>query len=232
MVFSRFLAALAVAPGLFLAIKIYKLDKIEKEPIGLLIKLFLLGAATIISALILETVGDFVLQLFVDTDSLLYGILENMIVVACVEEAGKYVVLRKATWKNPEFNYRFDAIIYSVIVSLGFAVLENVSYAFSYGLATTLIRAVTAVPAHTIFGIFMGHYYGEAKFFSNAGNLAKAKRKMRLAYLVPVFLHGVYDILAGDSSLFGWFLFIGFVITFDIIAYFNIKRDSKQDSPV
>ena len=48
--------------------------------------------------------------------------------------------------KNRHFNCLFDGVIYAVFASLGFAALENVLYAFSYGMETVLMRAVTSVP--------------------------------------------------------------------------------------
>lgn len=227
--YTKLLIALAVAPGAFLAWKVYSMDKIEKEPKKLLVKLFAFGALSIISALILESVGDLILSEMFDSDTWTFILLENFIVVACVEEGGKYLALKLGSWKHPAFNYRFDAIVYAVCVSLGFAILENISYAFSYGIVTTLVRAVTAIPAHTIFGIFMGHYYGQAKLYSDNGNKRLSKRYLRRAYIVPSLLHGFYDVLAGDESGLGWLLFIVFVVFLDWIAIRRVKKDSAND---
>ncbi len=51
------LLALAVAPGLAIAIYIYWRDKYEREPLGLLTKCFLLGASTILPAILIEGVA-------------------------------------------------------------------------------------------------------------------------------------------------------------------------------
>jgi len=229
---SRWIMDLAILPGIVLAVLIYKQDKIEKEPIGLLIKLGLAGAATVVSAIILELAGCALLGLCFSEDSLIYILLENIVVVAGSEEAGKYFVSKKLTWKNPAFNYRFDGIVYCMSASIGFAIVENISYAFSYGFANTIVRALTAVPAHTIFGIMMGHFYGQAKYYYDLGDEKTSKRYRRLAYLVPVLLHGAYDVLAGDDSLIGWLLFIVFVIVMDVIAFKRVKKDSREDTPV
>ena len=226
---SRLIMDLAVLPGIILAVMIYKQDKIEKEPIGLLIKLGLCGAATVISAILLELLGEWILGIFLPEDSLLFIILENIVVVAGSEEAGKYIVSKKLTWKHPAFNYRFDAIVYCVSASLGFAIIENMTYASSYGFANTIVRALTAVPAHAIFGIMMGHFYGQAKECEALGMESLTKKYLKLAYFVPVLLHGVYDILAGDNSLIGWLLFIAFVVAIDIFAFKKVKRDSNED---
>ena len=43
-------------------------------------------------------------------------------------------------WRDPNFNYRFDGIVYAVFVSLGFAAFENISYVVGYGLTTAVAR--------------------------------------------------------------------------------------------
>ena len=60
---------LAVIPAIFLMFYVYKADKVEKEPIGLLVKIFIGGVLTTISAIILETIGENVLSVFVYQDS-------------------------------------------------------------------------------------------------------------------------------------------------------------------
>ena len=50
------LLALAILPAIVLLYVVYKEDKIEKEPIGLLVKLVIFGGLTVISAAILESV--------------------------------------------------------------------------------------------------------------------------------------------------------------------------------
>jgi RsiW-degrading membrane proteinase PrsW (M82 family) len=67
-------------------------------------------------------------------------------------------------YNNKNFNEPFDGIVYAVIVSMGFATIENIIYVFQYGFATGILRLFTAVPAHAAFGILMGYFLGKAKF--------------------------------------------------------------------
>lgn len=231
MSYTNILLVAAVVPGFFLMMKIYELDKIEKEPTKLLAALAGLGALSTVSALILEMLGMFILDVAVPYGTL-YMFLENFIVVACVEEAGKYFVLKKVTWKHPAFDYRFDAVVYAVATGLGFAILENIEYAFSYGIMTTLLRAITAIPGHTIFAIFMGHYYGIAKQESNKGNEEAMKKNLILAFVVPVILHGVYDFTASGMDVLSTLIFFAFVIVVDIIAYRNVKKYAAEDATI
>lgn len=226
------LALLAVLPAIVLLVAIYRADNIEKEPFSLMAKVFGLGALTTISAVILEEIGLFILSFFFYTPNALYTFFEMFCVVALAEEAGKYFVLKKATWKNKEFNFSFDGIVYSVCASLGFATLENILYVFQGGFSTAVMRAVTAVPGHCIFGIFMGIYYGIAKGCELRGDEKGKKTNLRKALLVPIFLHGFYDFscsLEYDGMLL---VFILLEICMTVRAIKMVKKMSKEDKPL
>ena len=100
------LFALALIPVIGLLIFIYVRDKREKEPMGLLIGLFFAGVGTAIPAIILEAIGELILEAAIPYESAIKAVLLAMIVVGPAEEMGKYTVLRLITWKNKNFNYR------------------------------------------------------------------------------------------------------------------------------
>ena len=106
------LIELALLPAIVLVLWIYRQDRIEKEPKGLLRKVFLWGALSVIPAVILEMLLEEVLLVFVDADTLSYLALENFIGIALVEEYCKMKAAKKVAWRHPAFNYRFDAIVY------------------------------------------------------------------------------------------------------------------------
>ena len=119
--------------------------------------------------------------------------------------------------------------MYAVFVSLGFALWENISYVLMYGLSTALVRAVTAVPGHACFGVFMGVWYGLAKRLHGQGKDRASKLCRVLALLLPAFLHGCYDYIATIESVhYGW-LFAAFVAVLFTIAFILIKRQSRHD---
>jgi len=226
---DKLLILIAVAPGLFLVWRVYKMDKIESEPAGLLVKLFFFGALSIIPALILELLWGAMFDEFAEEGGRIYALLENLIGVALMEELSKYIFLKWGSFKHKAFNYSFDGIVYAVCVGAGFAIFENITYAFQYGMGTTLLRAVTAIPGHIIFAIFMGYFYGKAKYYKNMDDKRNSKRYLRRALWIPVVLHGLYDFFAGDGSILAFFVFIIFVIGMDIIAYKKIKKFASED---
>jgi len=223
---------LAVIPGIVLIVQVYKQDKIEKEPLGLILKLLFGGALTVISAVLLETFGEWLIQTIFTVPSRITVAIDCFLVVGVAEEAGKYLVLKHLTWRHRAFNYRFDGIVYAVCVSMGFAIVENVLYVTSGGITTAILRAITAVPGHCIFAIFMGHYYGEAKVCEARGNIAGMDKYQRLAFMVPVLIHGFYDFCLSVESLAATLTFFVFIVALDIYTIKKIKVYSSEDMPI
>ena len=189
------LLLLAIVPAMIIILYIYFKDKFEKEPIGFLVKNFLMGAiVSVIITLLLSIIANQFFPLTNET-SIFQQFIKAFFVVGFVEEFSKYIIVKFYAQKNEEFNEPFDGIVYAVMVSMGFAALENVMYVFQYGVSTGIIRAFTAVPAHATFGILMGYFMGLAKFSKN-------KQLLNITgLLVATFFHGAYD----------FFLFINFI---------------------
>ena len=193
---------LAIIPVIVILVFIYVRDKKEKEPMGLLIGLFFAGMGTVISAIILEGIGEAIMDLIFSRNSPVKTFFLCMIVIGPAEELGKYTVLKLITWKNKNFNYSYDAIVYAVFVSLGFAALENIGYVFSNGLFTAIMRMFTAIPGHASFAVFMGFFYSKAKYADLTNDEADFQRYKFFAVAAPILTHGLYDaiILSGTSS--------------------------------
>ena len=123
-----------------------------------------------------------------------------------------------------------DGVVYAVSVSLGFALWENIQYVLQFGMATALARAVTAVPGHACFGVFMGTWYGAAKRRSLFGQNGMSRFDRMIALIMPVILHGCYDyiVMAEDPSV-EW-LFFPFVAVLYLSSIILIRRLSRRDS--
>jgi len=214
------LLILSLAPVLIIAGYIYFRDKYEKEPIKLLLFALLAGGITVIPILFVEQFLDGFTAFFPGLTSAAWN---AFVVAAFSEELFKYIALYLLIWKRPEFNEKFDGIVYAVFVSLGFAAVENVMYVLEGGIETGMMRAFTAVPAHAIFGITMGFYFGLAKFYKKERKVLKMK-----ALLYPIILHGIYDfiLMTGIQWLTG--VFILFVIFLYVFGLKKVKRLSNQ----
>ncbi len=195
----------ALAPVAAIMIYIYVKDKYEKEPKRLLLACFLFGGiVSIVITTILYLLIDHVVEL--DNDfSILQQFIRAFFIVALVEEFSKYVVVRYFAQTRKAFNEPFDGIIYAVMVSMGFAAVENIFYVLEGGYQIALLRAFTAVPAHATFGVLMGYFMGKAKFSNriqyNLTGLALA-----------ILFHGAYD----------FFLFINWIPGISIGAFVSL----------
>lgn len=230
------LFALALIPVVVLLVFIYLKDKNEKEPIGFLTGLFFAGMGTIITAVIAEFIGQLVLEILFSYFPVLEWILMAIFVVGPAEELGKYMVLRLMTWKSRHFNYSYDAIVYAVFVSMGFAALENVQYVFSNGWGTAILRMFTSVPGHACFAVFMGYFYSKAKYAKITGNKNYGMYNA-LSMIVPIVGHGIFDAIlfagreAGNDVITGLcaLLWIGYVVVLFIISFILVIKASKND---
>ncbi len=195
---NYFLLALAVLPSIFISIAIYRIDRYDREPLGVIVASFLLGILSCLPAYFIESAAkkiDFGLAASLAggqetlSGSLLQTAIFAFLVVALTEEGCKYLFLRFYCYNHKAFNEPLDGIIYSVIVSMGFATWENLVYGMENDTETLVLRMVTAVPAHAAFAIIMGYHLGLAKFEAQGID-------RRLAGLTAaIFAHGLYDFL-------------------------------------
>ncbi len=223
------LAIAALAPPIYLMVYIYKKDKVDKEPPDLVVKTFIYGMISTFPAIILELfLGGVILALFPE-GSMNYYVVDSFIGVAIVEEIVKMAAVRLSVWNCRDFNYTFDGVVYAAAAALGFAALENVSYVFMSGLGTALVRAVTSIPGHFTFGVFMGMYLGLAKLAESRGDVEGRRTNMAKALLIPTLLHGFYDCMLFISTGWSMLLFLAFLIILDSFAVRMIRRLEEND---
>lgn len=230
---------LAVIPAIVLMIFIYKKDRREKEPFKLLMKCFWFGVLSIIPAVLFEYLGEYLFESDIQVGSYYYAVVDAFIVTAFSEELFKFVALKMKTWKSPDFNCKYDGIVYAVFVGMGFALFENVMYLIDGTLSDALLRMLVAVPGHACYAVFMGFFYSRAKQASLYGNKRMVRRNNFLALFVPIILHGIYDclisveeeVIGEDPMTVCVLLWITFVLAMFIFSFVLINRTSKGDMP-
>lgn len=185
------LLALAVAPGAAITLYIYSRDKYDREPLKPLLISFLLGMAATAPAIFIQTTLKPQLNTYCPGFTIWYFFLLSFILVAGSEEGSKYLMLRYYAYRNKAFNEPFDGIIYSIMISMGFATLENIGYVLEFGFQTGILRMFLSVPSHAAFAVIMGYHVGLAKF-------DKFPRKRGTIFhikgiLLAIFFHGAFD---------------------------------------
>ena len=150
----------AILPAIIILNIVYKNDS-EKEPKKLLVSLFGIGIIScfitvILTTLILFFVPSMNSDIVLNSNDYFKIFIYSFFIVACVEEFSKWIFNVTIGWNNKNFNQLYDAIVYSVFISLGFASFENFLYILESVFSIVIIRSVLSVPAHAFFGVAMG----------------------------------------------------------------------------
>jgi protease PrsW len=220
------LLALAVAPGIAICLFIYFKDKYNKEPLGVLVMSFILGMFSLVPAFFSEVYFSGIQQRWM-TNGVWFTAVFAYIIVAFSEEFCKYIVVRFYCYTRKSFDEPFDGIVYSVMVGMGFATLENIGYVYQNGFGNGVVRMLLSVPAHGTFAVLMGYFVSLAKF-----KPAQRGYYLLLAIVLPVLFHGTYDFFLFVGKT--WMHFAGALASFLIairLSFIAIKRKqlySKQ----
>ena len=213
------LLALAIAPGIAICLFIYFKDKYNREPLGLLILSFFMGVLSIIPAVIFQIALTKPVERIMG-EGIFYIAVFSYLIVALSEEYSKFLAVRILPYRRKAFDDPFDGILYAVMVSMGFATLENIGYVFQHGFGTGILRMFLSVPAHATFGVLMGYHIGLAKF-----DTANKSRHMLLAIFWQVLFHGTFDffLFLPRNDWNGWLLFGGAVVSFIVAVKLSLK---------
>lgn len=229
---ARICVLAALLPAIYLMLYIYRLDRVEKEPLSVLLQLAGYGVLAALLAIAFEAAfEDFLLPVLNITDTTVLAIV-TATGVGVIKEGCKFILLRRRTWEDANFNFRYDGIVYAVFVSLGFAAFENILYVFQYGLEIAPSRALLAVPAHFGFAVVMGMFYGRAKVCQVYGDDGGTDANLRFGYLLAVGLHAFYDAAAMIETSVSILIFLTFVVVMYIVIYRLVRKEAAMDRPL
>jgi RsiW-degrading membrane proteinase PrsW (M82 family) len=217
------LLALAIAPGAAITLYIYSRDKYDREPLKPLLISFLLGMVATAPAIYIQSALRPVLYLYFPGYTIWYYFLLSFIVVAGSEEGCKYLMLRSYAYRNKAFNEPFDGIIYSIMISMGFATLENIGYVLNYGFQTGILRMFLSVPSHGAFAVLAGYHVGLAKF-----DKQRAIQHIVKGLLLAIFFHGAFDffLLLQNSTQVKQYVSNGLLISGALVMWYIAIRIS------
>lgn len=222
------LIALAVAPCILIGLFILWRDRMEQEPLNLVVWAFLGGIAAVVPPYFLTTsLQD--IMLGGEAINSFERIIEAFICIALVEEGSKYFFFRLIVYPNKQFEKATDGIIYSVMIAMGFAMVENMLYVLSdsaNGISIAMQRMYTVVPAHGMFAISMGYYAAHAK-------TSNYKRSyLLLAIVCATLLHGFYDYFILSNNITWVYIGAAVSVVFSgYLVYKAIQEDKKSPSP-
>lgn len=233
--YQALLIALAALPVIIILFLVYIRDK-NKEPMVLLIKLFLSGFLAVGLVLILnDLLSMFIpfMQKSLAEKTTVELILYTFFGVALVEELSKWIMTYIFGYVNKEFDELYDIVIYAVFVSLGFAFLENIWYVIrDSSINSALMRAVSAVPGHTCFAISMGYNLSLAKHYAIKKQPNKETTYVVLSIVIPTILHGIYDFCLMSQYKMFMTVFSFFIIGLYAFSIYRVAKLSANNKKI
>ena len=218
------LLLVTILPSILIVLFFVKSDRF-KEPTKEIIKVFLLGILITIPAYFLNT---YLSEIWYATNAS-EGLISSFLTAAPVEEGLKLSVLYFFVYKMKDFNEPIDGIVYGVTVSLGFATLENIYYVYlladyfeTTSMALAILRSFSAIPAHAIFGVFMGYFFMKYAFIKKGDNLI-------FAFVIPFVLHGCYNLFASSNFIISLILIlIAWIVALRMFSRLKKTQKTKR----
>lgn len=168
---------------------VYKLDRVEPEPVGLLLRLGVFGGllsglpAGELNVWFLETNGISMEDTLPLGEALAFSTF-----VGFNEELCKLLATMLLIWRSKRFDEPADAVVFATVVALGFAAFENLDYGMTHGAGVLLLRNVTSVPLHLGMAALWGYGLARWKFIPGAGPMS-----LLPWYLLASLIHAAYD---------------------------------------
>lgn len=223
-------ALAAIIPMFVYLTIIWRFDRYDREPFGLLLKNYFWGA---LGAILLALIGSGLLagffSFFIQSKEALNK-TETILIAPFVEEITKGLFLF-ITVRNIKFDNMTDGIVYGGAIGLGFGMTENFFYFVAYGntlqewVSIVIIRTLFSAVMHCVSTATFGAFLGYSKFKERP-----AKVILILSGLITaMFIHFAWNFSVSFESTapLGFLFMIVTVIIFIIVYAVSVKGESK-----
>lgn len=202
----------------------YLQEDVHPEPKRLILQVFFLG---ILVAPIILFIERGIIQGELQAWSSTLPLFVTVLIMAGVEEVGKYAVVRLRMYGDPEFDEPIDAMIYMVVVALGFATVENILFGISafttsttVGLGVASARFLGSTLLHTLSSSIIG--YGIAVQL-----ISKGKRWLLFlgTFVEAILLHTLFNyIILINGDIWGVLASTALVVVFAFFVHKAYKK--------
>jgi RsiW-degrading membrane proteinase PrsW (M82 family) len=220
------------------------------ESNAMVLKIFFYGMIAAIMAALVEIGASISLAFLAApvTKTFIYFLFSEFIVIALVEECSKFLIVRQKVISHSEFDEPLDAMLYMVIIALGFAAFENTLVLFSslYPSKGIIIAGMNSIIKDTILISslrFLGATFLHALASGVVGyflalSFLNSKKKLNLIIKglgLAALLHGLFNISiivfeggVRDQNIFLSYSAVVFLIIFlSLLAFFVSKAFVK-----
>ena len=201
------IVGIVLVPGILWGWVFYRAQRYKKIYLPLLLLLFIGGMGSGLLALVLNHAVEKYTLFWSDalwSQIIVFGKYIPVFssgfwfFVGFNEEFAKLLVLLVVVYPSRHLEESFDGILFAVVVSVGFATLENFYYLDQYGIAVVALRTVVTIPAHAFISVPMGYYVAKSRLLLEVSNGKKFSFYLPMmtiiqGWFISAFLHGLYD---------------------------------------
>ena len=231
MIYIPLFVALGLLPSIIWLLFYLRKD-VHPEPKRMVLVFFLFGMIISMPAAFVE--NSFALAFGEVFHHTLLGIfLYYLLGIALIEELSKYFAFRLGIAKNPEFDEPTDALIYMIIIALGFAAVENILLLFPTtaqvfledALIIALFRFVTATILHALASANIGFFFALSLY-----NTKKRKGLLFSGVCISIFLHALYNFATNIEGKIGATIIVGIIGTLFLVVLWEFAKIRKIKS--
>ncbi|MCD4695199.1 MAG: PrsW family intramembrane metalloprotease [Bacteroidales bacterium] len=136
-----------------------------KERYPGLITSFVLGMFSIVIVLLFQYIAN---AFGLENQNIRRIIFYSFVVMGIGSELGKYLILRYYCFTKSSFNGPLDGIVYSAMISLGFAFMGNILYfTLPFYSEIDFVYAYSVIFGNLFFSVIMGFFVGMGKSREN-----------------------------------------------------------------
>lgn len=220
----NYIISLILAPLIAAIIITIVWIKRDKYRYPQLVSSFILGMISIVVVMLFMNIADrYYLNAFRNLRRIIFY---SFIVMGLGSELGKFIILRYHNFNKSSFNGPLDGIVYSVMISMGFAFISNILYfLLPYYTEIDFLYSITVVFANLFFAVILGFFVGLAKTREN-----KFVDTMT-GLLAASFFHALYNFcfITEDIRLLIFYGIGAFIVV--IMLYYKayeINQDHKR----
>lgn len=110
-----------------------------------------------------------------------------------VEEFSKFIIFIALTGMMKSIKEPRDGILQAASVAMGFALVENIFYAFSHGYTVLIIRSFLTILGHMSYAVIWGFTWGATAYTSAGTNKTPDRFIVFPSLILAAILHGTYN---------------------------------------
>lgn len=153
------------------------------------------------------------------------------LLTAVLEEGSKFLAAATAVTES-DFDEPMDGLVYAVTAALGFALMENITYALSFSAGAATWHALITTLAHALFSAPQGYALGGLHW--NRGRWWVAQGLLLSITLHFVF-NGILSSSNGSTTTWPLLLALGVVVILMVLLasryYLSFEAHARQNQP-